>query len=89
MNQAVKLASTLHSLDKPNHDAPRQNHVDQQDLRLDRARCALRALSALLETQSEDARNESLMGSRGDLADLVEIIRAELEAGLTGKHQLM
>lgn len=86
MNQAVKIVTTpqplCETLDNESYGS--DELVDSQQLRLDRAREALRGLSALIG--SEHATNECLMGRRGDLASLIEIIREELEAGLTGRR---
>lgn len=86
MNQFVKVITTPQPLRNPLDDEAlcQDGLVDQPDLRLDRARRALRGLSAL--TISETAPDECLMGRRGDLADLIEILRDELEAALTGKR---
>ncbi len=87
MNQAVKVVTAPISICKPLYDESLSQdsaRVDQQDLRLDRARRALRGLSGLI--YSESAEDECLMGRRGDLAELIEIIREELEAGLTGER---
>lgn len=86
MNQAVKLASPVRPLFETGENVPSCG-TDQQDLRLDRARRALRGLSAL--TYSEQAPNECLIGRRGDLSDLIDILREELEAGLTGVRPLL
>lgn len=86
MNQPVKLAGVVRPLYEESHNVP-SLQVDQQDLRLDRARSALRGLSGLFSTQ--DADDESLIGRRGDVADLLEIVREELEAGLTGVRPLL
>ena len=86
MNQSQKVITMPQPLCEPLDDDPRGKvgEVDFPDIRLARARKALRGLSALIS--SENAGDECLIGRRDDLADLIEIIREELEAGLTGQR---
>lgn len=56
------------------------NRIDSE-LRINRLRKALRALSAL--AFSEYSPDEALIGRRGDLADLLEILGDELESAAT------
>jgi len=86
MNKALNSEHTPHPLCKTLNDESYgpSGQVDYPELRLDRAREALRGLSALVS--SDSAGDEALMGRRGDLASLIEIIREELEVGLTGKR---
>jgi hypothetical protein len=86
MNHPEKVESLNQPLAEPLYDDPRGTvgEVDFPDIRLARARKALRGLSALIS--SESAEDECLTGRRGDLSDLVEILREELEAGLTGQR---
>lgn len=86
MNQSVKLADEVHPLYKESHNVP-SCQVDQQDLRLYRARKALRGLSGLFFTEGAD--DECIYGRRGDMGELLEIVREELEAGLTGVRPLL
>lgn len=86
MNHPEKVASLEQPLAEPLCDEPRGKigEVDFPDIRLARARRALRGLCAVISSESSD--EECLMGRRGDLADLIEILREELEAGLTGQR---
>jgi len=86
MNQPEKVELLEQPLAKPLCDDPRGTvgEVDFPNIRLARARKALRGLSALIS--SENSEDECLIGRRGDLAELVEILREELEAGLTGQR---
>jgi len=87
MNQTLKSGLAPQPLCKTLNDESYgpSGQVDHPELRLDRAREALRGFCALID--SESAGDEALMGRRGDLASLIEIIREEFEAGLTG-HRL-
>jgi hypothetical protein len=86
MSQAVKVVSLPQSLLKPLDDEPtiQGGIVDQPDLRLDRARRALRGLSGLI--YAANIGDECLIGSAGDIQIMIELVREELEAGLTGKR---
>lgn len=86
MNQALKSELATQPICKTLNDESYgpSGQVDFPELRLDRAREALRGLCALVG--SESAGDEALMGRRGDLASLIEIIREELEVGLTGQR---
>jgi len=56
--------------------------IDQKDLRLGRVHRAFRAVSGLAYSQT--AEDETLIGRRGDLSDLLDILCDELEYSITG-----